>query len=135
MKKNKQCGFMLIEALVGIFIFSIGVLAVVAMQGHAIGQVSDAKYRIDASFLANEIIGQIWVDRANIGAYAFPGGSAAGLAAWTAKVDATLPGTAANPPTIAVDAATGQVTVTVRWQAPKSTAPSQHMATSIIADP
>ena len=126
---------MLIEALIGIFIFSIGILAVIAMQGRAIAQVSDAKYRIDASFLANEVISRIWVDRANLAAYTHPGGTSPQLAAWLGKVDAALPGTAANPPTIAVNAATGQVTVTVRWQAPKSTTSSQHMATSIVANP
>lgn len=135
MIRTKQKGALLIEAMIGILIFSIGVLAVVAMQGRAIGQVSDAKYRIDASFLANEIISQIWVDRANLAAYAFPGGTASGLTTWTNKLASTLPGTTLNPPTIAVNAASGQITVTVRWQAPKATTPSQHMAMSIVANP
>lgn len=135
MKRKRQTGAMLIEAMVGIFVFSVGVLALVAMQGRAIGQVSDAKYRIDASFLTNEIISQMWVDRANLSTYAYPNGNATALGAWVAKVGALLPGTAANPPSIAVNAATGEVTVIVRWQAPKATTPSRHMAMSIIANP
>ena len=135
MNRDKQSGAMLIEALIGILIFSIGVLAVVAMQGRAIGQVSDAKYRIDASFLANEIISRIWVDRANLANYAYPGGTAPALVAWVADVNTALPGTAANAPTVVVDAATGQITVTVRWQAQAAATPSNHMAIATVANP
>jgi type IV pilus assembly protein PilV len=133
---SREHGFTLIEMMITVVVMVvIAILAAVAMQGRAVAQVGDAKYRIDASFLANEILSQMWVDRPNLATYALPGGTAAPLNAWVNKVGATLPGTAANPPTIAVDAATGQVTVTVRWQAPKSTTPSQHMALSIVANP
>ena len=67
---------MLIEALIGILLFSTGILAMIAMQGLAISYSADAKYRSDAAFFANELLGQIWVDRANIGTYAYPGGTA-----------------------------------------------------------
>ena len=55
--KNRQTGSMLLEALVALLIFSIGILALVGMQGAAIKNVSDAKYRSTAGFLANEMIG------------------------------------------------------------------------------
>ena len=61
--KFKQSGSMLLEALVAILIFSIGILALVGMQAAAINNVSDAKYRSTAGFLANEIVGTIWSTR------------------------------------------------------------------------
>ena len=44
---------MLIEALIGILIFSIGILALIGMQAAAIRNTADARYRSEASFLAN----------------------------------------------------------------------------------
>lgn len=62
-----QNGFFLLEALIGILIFSLGLLGLVAMSGAAISAQSDAQYRAEAAKFANEIIGVMWVsaDRAN----------------------------------------------------------------------
>jgi type IV pilus assembly protein PilV len=65
-----QQGATLIEALVAILIFSIGVLAVVGMQAFSVSAVSDAKYRADASFLANQALGRLWGDPANLSDHA-----------------------------------------------------------------
>jgi type IV pilus assembly protein PilV len=58
-----QTGFVLLEALIAILIFSIGILALVGMQTTAIKSVGDSNYRSTAGFLANEIIGAIWANR------------------------------------------------------------------------
>lgn len=128
---------MLIEALVGILIFSIGILAIIGMQATAMRATIDAKYRSEASFLANEILGGMWVDRANLANYATsPGTPAACPAAppctWLARVQSILPrATGANAPTIAV--AGQEVTVTVRWQQPGTdTTVSNHTAVTQI---
>jgi len=116
----RQRGATLLEALIGILIFSIGILALVGMQALAIKHMSDAKYRSDASFFANEIIGQMWVNRASLGNYAFAGAGAppAAINSWVTSIQNTLPGVtaAANLPIIVVAGTT--VTVTVRWQLP-----------------
>lgn len=52
---------MLLESLIGILIFSIGILAIVALQAVSMKLAGDAKYRSDASLLAQELIGQMWV--------------------------------------------------------------------------
>lgn len=119
---HKQDGVMLLEALIGLLVFSIGILALLAMQAIAMRATMDAKYRGEASFLANEIVGVMWGDPANLTDYA-----AASCAAtprcntWLTRVEAALPGaTGGNAPTIEV--ANRQVTVTMRWQAPGETA-------------
>jgi type IV pilus assembly protein PilV len=58
---------MLLEALIGILIFSIGILALVAMQARSINVLADAQYRIEAVNLSNRLLSQIWVnvDRSN----------------------------------------------------------------------
>ncbi len=57
-RKSQQGSFML-EALVGIVIFAIGVLSMIALQANAIAAQSDAQYRIEAANLADQILGQI----------------------------------------------------------------------------
>lgn len=61
-RPNKQKGVMLIEALIAILVFSLGILAMVGMQAVALGHTSQAKYRADASFAANKLFGLMWVD-------------------------------------------------------------------------
>jgi type IV pilus assembly protein PilV len=102
--KARQGGVALLEALIGILIFSIGILAVVGMQATAIRTVSDSKYRSEAAFLANQLMTQIWTDDGNIGSYAFNGTGTPNdcLTRWIAQVDSHLPGTTANKPVVTV---------------------------------
>ena len=67
--RQGQRGVMLIEALIGILIFSIGILALLGMQAVAMSATIDAKYRSEASFLANEVIGVMWADPAIVRFY------------------------------------------------------------------
>jgi type IV pilus assembly protein PilV len=65
-KRTYQSGMMLLEALIGILIFSIGILALVAMQAAAIGSVADAQVN-----LSNQVLANIWttVDRSSDAAF------------------------------------------------------------------
>jgi type IV pilus assembly protein PilV len=117
--KKSQGGVALLEALVGILIFSVGILALMGLQAQSIRNTVEAKYRNEAAYLANRIVGQMWVDRANLAAYDTGGGASLNMVAWRNQVAATLPGIVAagvNSPTI--DVAANQVTVTVFWRMP-----------------
>src|SRR5262249_9395470 len=88
-----QAGVMLIEALIGILIFSIGILAVLGMQGAAIKNTTDARYRSEAAFLATQVVGQMWVDMANLASYDTDNAVAyAPRDTWVNNVATTLPG-------------------------------------------
>lgn len=63
--KLSQQGVVLLEALVAVLIFSMGILALVGLQAAMVKNTSDSKYRADASFIAQQRIGQIWTDQAN----------------------------------------------------------------------
>lgn len=127
-----QEGVMLIEALIGMLIFSIGILALMGMQAMAMRATIDSKYRSEASFVANEIVGQMWVDRGNLAGYADANcASTPVCAAWVARVQALLPNaTGANAPSIVV--AGQQVTITVRWLRPGETGASNHVVVATI---
>ncbi len=122
---RSQQGVMLIEALVAILIFTLGIIALMGLQADSIAQVSQAKYRTDASYLANQIIGKMWVDQANLSSYATAG--YAGRSDWDTLVASTLPSGAA---TIAV--AGSQVTVTVRWKQPEDIVTHNFLAVANI---
>ena len=135
----KQQGSVLLEGLIAILIFSMGILALVGLQAAAIKNSSDAKYRADASYLANQIIGQMWADRQNLGSYAhYPGAGAvcqptgaasanANVASWLTDVGSALPGATASSQQIAVGA-NNLVTVTVCWKTPQDN--TQHNFTT-----
>jgi type IV pilus assembly protein PilV len=119
--RKAQSGVALLEALVGILIFSIGILALMGLQAQSIRNTVEAKYRNEAAYLANQIIGQMWVDRANLADYDTTGGANPNMDAWRTRVANTLPRVVvggSNSPDI--DVAGNQVTVTLRWQLPGS---------------
>ena len=123
---NNQAGVMLIEALIGILIFSIGILALLGMQGTAIKNTTDARYRSEAAFLATQIVGQMWVDMDKLGSYdtdnaaAFPPRDN-----WVTAVGNTLPGGIAPSIQVGPDGALGladrEVRVQVQWLQPGET--------------
>src|SRR5512134_1693155 len=130
----RQRGDTLLEALIGILIFSVGILALVGMQALAIKHMSDAKYRSDAAFFANEIIGQMWVNRGSLGSYAYAGSGTppAAIVNWVTSIQNALPGVtaAANRPIITIAGTT--VTVTVRWQLPGGSEVHRHITMAYI---
>jgi len=71
--RNAQSGVMLLEALIGILIFSLGILAMVGLQAMSIRFATDARERAEASNLAGQLVGQMWLDRAALANYAYPG--------------------------------------------------------------
>jgi type IV pilus assembly protein PilV len=133
---SDQRGSMLIEALIAILIFSMGILAIVGLQASAIRSVSDSQYRVEASFLANRVASEIWANAININDYTLPGGTANGLNAWVNEVQTRLPGaTAANAPTITIAANPSggfTATIAIMWQSPGETAPHNYTTIAYI---
>jgi len=119
---------MLIEALVAILIFSLGVVAVMGLQAVSITQVSQAKYRADASYLANQLIGLMWVaDKTTLASFASPGGL---RATWDANVASTLPNGSANVVVVG-----SQATITLNWKTPGDSAVRRYVAIATVSDP
>lgn len=143
---QRQSGVMLLEALIAILIFAIGILGIVGLQGTAVKQVTDARYRSDAALLANQLIGQMWLtDRLSTtldSQFTAAGASNAKYTAWKTMVTSTLPvpDPSSQSPTVAVNhtagaAGEGTVTITIFWLAPSEpsgTTPHQYVALAQI---
>lgn len=123
---GRQSGSMLLEGLIAVLIFSMGILAIVGMQAAAVKASSDAKYRSDAGLLANQLIGSMWVSNRTVATLQanFNSPNGPSYLTWLADVQAALPGVVAGTqtaPTVVVDAA-GIATVTIYWLAPNEPA-------------
>ncbi|MBT9523221.1 MAG: prepilin-type N-terminal cleavage/methylation domain-containing protein [Dechloromonas sp.] len=55
-----QSGFLLLEVLIAIVIFSVGILAIVGLQATMVKNSTDARYRAVASQVAEQRIAQQW---------------------------------------------------------------------------
>lgn len=58
--RSAQQGVAIIEALIAILIFSVGVLGIVGMQANMVKNTSESKFRNDASYIAQQQIGILW---------------------------------------------------------------------------
>ncbi|MBI4998114.1 MAG: prepilin-type cleavage/methylation domain-containing protein [Rhodocyclales bacterium] len=132
---KQQAGVMLLEALIGVLIFSLGVLGLIGMQAVATKAAGEAKFRAEATMFADQLIGQMSAD--NIGnleiEYEAPGG--AKYLAWADEVMAAgtgLPGAdlVGNRPIVVIDGNT--VTITVRWQLPSEAAAHQYITVAQV---
>lgn len=124
--RRKGAGFALLEALVALLICAMGVLGVVGLQGAMTRAQTASTFRAEASFLAQQLIGDMWTDRAHLADYDTSTCNAA-CQDWRARVAARLPSGAA---TVTV-AATGVVSIEIRWTAAGESASRFTMATSI----
>jgi type IV pilus assembly protein PilV len=141
---DQQRGFVLIEAMIAMLIFSLGILGMVAMGGTAVSAQSDAQYRTEAANLANEISSTIALNVGPSGSPTYltnlnsfqhqPGGTCgaftgapsanADVLAWISKASGAgsgLPGATATSQQIIVTlppVEPGRVDITVCWRAP-----------------
>ena len=58
----QQTGAYLLEALIGILIFALGVLGIVGLQAASLRTTTDSAMRAEAVFAANQLLGQMWAD-------------------------------------------------------------------------
>ena len=149
-KPASQRGSTLLEALIAILLFSMGILALMGLQAGALKNMADAKSRTEAAFLANQIIGQMWAEvPANLAAYAhnpttagtclFTGGASTndkvtawlGNASTSGTVAGNLPGASSDKQQIAIGAG-NLVTVTICWQGPREAAPHNYVAVAQV---
>lgn len=142
---------MLLEGLIAILLFSMGILALMGLQAISIKNTADAKYRSEAAFLATQIIGQMWADNpTNLAGYAHNPTTAAGtcnfggaastnanVTAWlgdsttAGTVAGNLPGATSAKQQITISAE-NLVTVTVCWQGPQEAAAHNYVAVAQI---
>lgn len=114
--KSAQKGVVLVEAMLAIVIFSIGVLAVVGLQAAMIKNADDSKFRAEASYIAQKRIGEMWADPSNLAAYI--------------ETDAPIGGVLPGGKRTVAQTAAGQYQVTIKWTRPGAGATEHNYTTT-----
>jgi type IV pilus assembly protein PilV len=137
-------GFALIEALIALLIVSLAVLGLVGLQAAMTRASTGAKYRAEATYLATDLIGRMWSNRAMLKDFSDCQASSA-CKAWLSRVEETLPAGTATVSVVdridtTLDDATrvapysvSEVTVRVRWQPPGESAAHEFSTTTVIS--
>jgi type IV pilus assembly protein PilV len=60
--RQRQTGAYLLEALIGILIFALGILGIVGLQAASLHTTTDSALRAEAVFAAHQLLGQMWTD-------------------------------------------------------------------------
>lgn len=151
--KYNQCGIMLLEGMIAILIFSLGILALVGMQAFTLNHTSQTKYRLDASFVANKLIARMWADTdasmtqyrnggtlfagwftPELNAYLPPGRSDATVTVTSFTATPCLSNTAVSIPVTGFN-----VSVRIQWRAPNEAdalpAHAYQVLTTIVRNP
>lgn len=129
---NKK-GFFIIEALISILIFMIGILGILQLQVGQMQATADAQYRAQASYMAENLMSEIVIDKGNIDT--FVDKTNATYTDWESNLRNVLPGVNENLPEVTTSISpTGGtiVTIVVKWKAPQSESESQYELKSTI---
>jgi type IV pilus assembly protein PilV len=154
-RRRVQGGIALLEALIAILVFSIGVLGVVGLQARSVQGLSEAGLRSQAVQHANELIAEMWLTDPGLRANLYnSAGAGSRYTYWLSRVTSgsrLLPGADANPPIVVVNTVQqplvvspgesfsySDVTITIRWLPPGAVAgtpASQYVTTTRILEP
>ncbi|MFO1413291.1 MAG: hypothetical protein U1F10_05155 [Burkholderiales bacterium] len=141
-RRNAQRGSLLLEVLVSVLIFSLGVLGIVGLQATSVRAVDDAQYRSEAVALANAYVGKMWTDdhTATDATYFEKTYAATDGDGYVELLEmvARLPGGAdkGNEPVVTVaagpSATSTRVSVTLYWQRPGDAFRHSYSTTAVI---
>ena len=132
-----QGGGSLLEGLLAILIFSVGVLSLLMLLSATLVETGNARYRSEASILASDLIAQMWTGDRSLTELRekFTKSESKDYQRWLATVHARLPGTSDNTnlPTISIDN-NRRVKILMRWQAPGDGKTHQLLTLATITD-
>ncbi len=132
-----QRGSTLIEGLLAIVVFSVGLIGLLMLLAATLVDSANAHYRSQASLLASELVAQMWTGDRSLPALQlrFGDANAAEYRNWRQRVEATLPGVSAatNLPQVSIDAQR-DVTITLAWRVPGEAGPHQLVVHTRVAD-
>lgn len=132
-----QSGSSLLEGLLAILIFSVGMLSLLMLLSTTLIETGNARYRSEASLLASDLIAQMWTCDRSLAELRtkFTKSESEDYKRWLATVHARLPGTSGttNLPTISIDDQR-QVKILMRWQAPGDGKTHQLLMLATITD-
>ena len=134
---HHQRGSSLLEGLLAIILFSIGLLSLLMLLSATLIESSNARYRIEASLLISDLVSHMWIGDHSLNGLKtrFADTTSNDYQSWFTSVSNRLPGVSAksNAPQITIDDARN-VTVNIRWQIPGDSTSHQMIVQTLITD-
>ncbi len=124
MKKNN--GYLIVEVLIALLVFSIGILGALKMQANAISESVSHGNRLIAIELVNSLANKINLDSNSIDEYVNK--SSQSYIDWQQELNTSLPNSLDKPPEIIVENIGGKNVLTIRvyWKDPSDNNFSQY---------
>ena len=126
--RRGQAGVALLEVLVSVLLFSLGVLGLIGLQARAINLSIDAEDRNRAALIANDIAATMWTTRTVV----------IDAAAWTTRAsNPQAGGLPSGNVTITSDAMTNSADIVITWRPPQraTTEPVSRLTTRVTLPP
>lgn len=139
-RSASQAGAALIESLVSLVLLAFGVLGVLRMSATIVEANVQSRERIEATFLAEQLVGMVLADPANAPCYAVNASltcgnttAAANATTWASQVANTLPGVTStiNLPRGSYTA-DGTFSITVSWRKSSESRAHSYTATTNV---
>jgi type IV pilus assembly protein PilV len=126
--RARSRGFTLIEILIVLLLFSVGLLGLVGLQARAMQVSVGGEDSTRAALLANELASAMWMNNTT----SLP---AADITTWQTRLaDPTANGLPNGAGTVSVDS-DGLATITVTWRAPQEPATATHQYVTQVVVP
>lgn len=126
--RRGQAGVALLEVLISVLLFSLGVLGLIGLQARAINLSIDAEDRNRAALIANDIAATMWTTRTVV----------IDAAAWTTRASNPRAGGLPDGEVeIESDAATNTANILITWRPPQraTTEPKSRLTTRVTLPP
>lgn len=136
MNARRQSGMAMLEALIAALLLAIGLLGVIGLQARSYGALADAGLRAEATIAAEELLGVMSTDQANLADYELEADAEPGerLAAWVSQTRARIPDARIVVHIAAVSGTSrSQVDIAISWQRRASDRVNTHRVTSYLA--
>ncbi len=126
MKVNKDKGFFIIEVLISLLVFTIGVMSVLNFQKNAISNSTNSQNRLVAINYSESLINKIFLDKNNIDSYINK--TSPEYSEWLNELKENLPNVQYKEPEIYLETINGKtvLNITIYWKDPANNNFSQH---------
>lgn len=124
--RRGQAGVALLEVLISVLLFSLGVLGLIGLQARAISLSIDAEDRNRAALIANDIAATMWTTKT----------VSLNAATWTARAsDPRAGGLPEGEVEINADATTNTADIVITWRPPQRAADEPSRLTTRVTLP
>ena len=134
--RRGQRGLGVLDGMIGLVIFSFGLLAMTRYQARMVAATTEAQGRLTALQMSDELISNVLVDSGNAACYTLPQSGVCGSSQavtrttdWKNRTTAALPGTVTTSSVLAVN---GQLTVVIGWTGKESSEARRLEATTDV---